>query len=193
MLRFPLALFVSIACALVAGCVTPALDGAALETAAGDAALAVEPTTTPVDWDGRLGTGFCAPAGVGGCFGFTFNGESWVDVRVTGVLDFDLTLEWDAATPATAQLELSVISVESCGDGCWSSTQTYRESVKGTSPLSLADLGVQLAEDERLVIMVDSTLETPPGPVYGNAHPDQAFHLVGTLTMAPPAPPTPQP
>lgn len=146
--------------------------------------------TTPIDWEGNLGTWACAPMGANTCGGTGLgDGDSWHPIEPGGRGQrIALTLTWEPSSPLTEELTLSVAPYTSCGDGCYSTSGGYA-AVDGPSPLVL-DLEDIALEGEQLgyIIYVDGATWIQEDPVFAGASHHQPFHVEGTLTtLVPPA------
>lgn len=96
-----------------------------------------------------------------------------------------ITVEWQAATPATDTLALSV-SLQPCPD-CTGDNTTFLGGTQGTSPLTLTlgpsgrlDASNQIhlfVYNQRGVVYNDQV------PAYGYATADQAFHVTASATV----------
>lgn len=157
----------------LAGCVGGATDDA-VEAAATDGALLTETarTQTPFAEDGALGPGaYVCPLVV--CVGGEPTSERTWDAPFEGTLvGLNLTLTWDATTPATEELVLGI------GHGA-AEGRDY-ELVTGPSPLELTLDGLNLtaSDDVRIFVWM-----IQPVPVAGVVTP-QEFHVEGVLLGA---------
>lgn len=140
------------------------------------------PTVVPVEWHGKTGAYACIPSGPYSCISFFSLAQSDSSMEIEA-RDGTLTLTWDAATPATEQLVLSVYSIERCGERCWSSTGNYYHRVEGGSPLELSLDPVELAEEESLIVYVQQPRTPTPPPVYGFVSLEQEFHVTGEVVV----------
>lgn len=145
--------------------------------------------TVPIDWEGNLGTWGCAPMGPNTCGGTSLGDQdSWHPIEPDGQgRSIELTLTWDATSPLTEELDLSVAPYTSCGDGCYATSQPHA-TVTGTSPVELEvhDIGLD-GEQLGYVIYVDGTLWLHEDPLLFAASHHQPFHVEGTLTTVAPA------
>ncbi len=145
--------------------------------------------TVPIDWEGNLGTWACAPMGPNACAGTTLGDQdSWHPVDPEGDgRSLALILTWQALSPLTEELSLTVAPYTSCGDGCYGTAQPYA-TVTGASPvdLELDDIGLE-GEQLGYVIYVDGPLWVHEDPVLLGASHHQPFHVEGTLTTLVPA------
>ncbi len=142
------------------------------------------PVTVPYQFAGDLGVGFCAPAGLNSCSGITFEGMTFDPTEIASIVSGSLTVTWEAATPATANLRFSVGAATSCGEGCWQGVDSLYEVIEGPSPLALTLPAATLGEGEILVVAVRFPRLTPE-PIYGYAHPDQPFTVEGNFVVPP--------
>ncbi len=140
--------------------------------------------TTPIDWDGNLGSWACAPMGPKTCGGTGLGDrDSGHPIEPDGRPQrIELTLSWTALSPLTEELTLSVAPYTSCGEGCYSTSGGY-DPVQGGSPLTL-ELDDIALEGEQLgyMIYVDGATWIHEGPVLTGASHHQPFHVEGTLT-----------
>lgn len=144
------------------------------------------PTET-VDWEGRLDTFVCAPSGPYSCSGpQVSSGDDMLDTGLAGNLTrADLSLTWEAQTPASKELGFTLASGHTECDGrCH-----YFEPlawVQGTSPLSIEAEDLVTNQGESLWILVDSPDQAPTDLLYGKVELDQPFHVTGTLVPGDP-------
>jgi hypothetical protein len=115
---------------------------------------------------------------------FGTGGEnSWIEADYEGVLrSADLTLSWEATTPATGEMYLYLLGVRSCGDNCFETDDTtYRASASGSSPVTLSAADITLTEGETLWIHVGVVRPTPsvPAPFFYSL--EQPFSIDGVL------------
>jgi hypothetical protein len=93
------------------------------------------------------------------------------------------TLTWDAATPVTEKLQVTMRVLRSCGDGCFDVAETW--SARGASPITLDR--VEFASRPGDVLRVD--VEVPPQVddprVVVTA--EQAFRVAGAFDVVTPA------
>jgi hypothetical protein len=156
-------------------------EGADMTTTGQDATP--EPLVFDVAFDGSLGRDVCAPMGPNACVGvgeLSTQSQNDLILEAPGSTrwDYDLTVTWDAATPLMQDLELHVLSMESCGDGCITGSSTDGPAA-GTSPLTGSGT-VTLAENETgLWVWVILPRQTP-SPVYARIQTEMDFRLEGT-------------
>ena len=185
---------------LLAGCSEPpaASTGGALEaasmsgTAAGLPPLAngtaPEPLLLPVDWEDTLvaGAWACTLAPVHECFAQpagAFGTDLALDgLAASNVTAGQLTLEWTAASAATASLVLDAnVFTPDCGDCPF----THLGDVSGPSPLTLTFTGRALAPGEvvNLSVYKQATVASPAA--FGDVALEQAFRVTGEVAYVP--------
>jgi hypothetical protein len=144
-----------------------------------DAAAPPKPVTTPLAWDGSIGTAACAPSGPDACAGLSLTeSDASFDLDVPGVpKKVSATLTWTPASPLTEKLRASVYLSKSCGDGCTEGS-LLGEAVEGASPLAIG-MDLPTAGEGEWISIVVSQPRLTPSPVYAIARIDQAFHLEG--------------
>ena len=159
-------------------------------TAAADAGWV--PTTVPIAYEGRTGTGACVPSGLSSCRGtpMSVSGENtWFTVEHAGVpQNISLTVTWDAPSPATEKLRVRLLATKSCGDGCIEG-RAVGEPAVGPSPLTLNAPALDLGQGESVGIVVGNARVVPNPPIlfFGYSL-EQAFKVEGELlVLAPPA------
>jgi hypothetical protein len=118
--------------------------------------------------------------------GHAAGGEDTLDTGVTTDMSgVELEMTWDARTPLTEELELSVAAgYQDCDGRC---TYLYhRASVTGTSPLTLdtgeLDLGIEDADGENSLWVTVDNPSPSPGPLHYEVEHPQEFHVAGTVT-----------
>lgn len=154
----------------LAGCVdgaTEPLDAAASETAL-PGTMAIQ---TPFAKDGSIAPGaYVCP--VVTCVGVEPSDRVW-DLSFAGTLvGLNLTLTWEATTPATEELVLGI--------GHGSADARDYDMVSGPSPLALALDGLNLTGEDEVSVFV--WMEQPV-PVAGLTTP-QDFHVEGALATS---------
>ena len=137
--------------------------------------------STPLSWNGSLGTAVCAPSGPDAC-------AMPVDPEDQGRLDLlapgaptrlAATMAWTAATPLTRDLVLGVYLLSACEGGCQEATPVG-EPVAGPSPLALDVALPALSEGQSFALLVGQPRATP-SPVYAMARAEQAFTVEGVV------------
>lgn len=167
----------------VAGDETPDAASPTASTSPAEGSEAELPEAFAVDWIGNLANSACVPSGEHSCRGVTVSDAD--DVREThidaDVAEVDLTMTWNAHTPVTEELELSLVSGEEkrCGDGTCSSFY-HLETVTGTSPLTIQADDLDIRDGHTLWIVVDSPQELPD-PLYSDLEHEQSFQVEGTI------------
>lgn len=149
-----------------------------------------ETRTRAIDWQGNTGTWACAPAGPNTCAGTGLQDrDSWLPIEPEGQGHrIELTLTWQALSPVTEELAISVAAYTSCGDGCYSSTGAYGEAV-GPSPLGLELDDIPLdGQAVGYIVYVDGGRWLHEDPVLLGGDHHQPFHVQGTLTTWAPVP-----
>jgi hypothetical protein len=140
--------------------------------------------TEPVDWQATLAPSQCLTAPVltfCGSF-FSINGEAAPTyVHDAGGRDLaggNLTLDWDALTPTTNALKMTVLVLEGCPEEC--SLNRTLTSKAGPSPLSLAVPSRQLGPGQSVALRVE------PLPIASGTQANlwQDVHLTGSLVFA---------
>lgn len=159
----------------LAGCLDQDVAPAATDLAAADE-LPPTPARTNVTIaeDGATPTGAAVCSPIAGCHGqWQASEASSFQQRLGGVLDAaELTLTWDAASPATETLMLGIAISE---DGEW-----RFETEQGASPLTLSRAGLDIPADAEVWVYVNAHKCTPT-PVAPCVSTSQPFHLEGVL------------
>jgi hypothetical protein len=193
--------------AIGAVCLALVLGGIAIAiqpTADTDAQTTSEPTTVqaddpdesddqasavPVHWEGHLANTACVETIAGECEGVRAGTvDERQEIPVQGNLtDGDLTMTWDAQTPDTRELAITLEtrSREDCGDGCFSWTYGIHARAEGTSPVTLTVDEIDLEEDATMELVVEPA---PGGSDTStvHAHTSQDFEVHGQLAFADP-------
>lgn len=164
---------------------TPEDEAHGEESSDNGTAPVVEPEPLSISWDGTTDLFVCVPAGPNMCMGpaIFMSGDDTHVVAVREIRSGTVTLEWSAATPLTSSLTFRAASATSCGDGCWSSTETFSVSASGTSPLTLDLGGATLVDEEELYIWVRPDRLPLPDPLWGYVSTEQPFHVEGELMV----------
>lgn len=141
------------------------------------------PRVEPVAYEGRTGRWACLPDGPSSCRGADLGvaGENAMFVvPLAGVTRLEGALAWDAATPATERLTLSLVVLTPCGEGCnaWETLTT----AAGPSPLALETDVPPLPPGGALGLRVEHALVEDP-PVLVRVSLDQAFAFAGEATV----------
>jgi hypothetical protein len=133
-----------------------------------------------VDWEGQLDNDACLPSGLHSCRGTSVGeADERHDTGITGSAeDAELELRWEANTPDTDELEISLASAGSCGGSCF--TWSTIAETSGTSPLTLTAGDLSIDEGQSLWILVDRPDPTPD-PLYADVHTSQDFHVTGEI------------
>lgn len=157
-------------------------DAAEEEQAAPANQGSAAPETHPIDWQGQVATFLCAPSGPYSCFGTgTGDADQDLDTGLVGEIPvLDLSLAWEAQTPATMELKLAVAAGHTeCGGDCY--YWTILDWIQGTSPLTLEAEDLSIPQGETLWILVDTPDQAPTPLLYSKASLEQPFHVTGTV------------
>lgn len=159
----------------------PKADASARVGAGGQGA-ASSVVSTPLSWDGSVGTGLCLPTGPGSCMGPGLpvgDEDDFLPLEGPGnETRVDAALTWDPTTPGTQELDVLLLAYKSCGDRCRESR--ILEVFTGASPLAISADIPPLEADEAFGLRVSQTPLTPD-PIYAYVHLEQPFHLEGIL------------
>lgn len=137
--------------------------------------------STPLSWNGSLGTAACVPSGPDACI-------MPVDPEDQGRFDLaapatprrlSATMTWTPASPLTEDLVFGAYVLTSCGEGCVEA-MPVADPLVGPSPLALDVNLPALAEGESFVLLVGQPRLTP-SPVYAMARAEQAFTVEGVV------------
>lgn len=96
-----------------------------------------------------------------------------------------LVLEWDAATPATEELVFGIMVMGGEGEAC---AAVSLGMARGSSPLRLevAPLEREFCASDVLHVWASNGIYAGGPPAVAQLDVDQAFHLEGSVTLAPP-------
>lgn len=137
----------------------------------------------PIGWNGKIGTGACAPAAPNTCRSVQFSEtDDMHEIDVDGKpLMGNVVLTWKASSPMMDRLVLSFFASKSCGEGC-TEGRFLEGRTEGPSPLAVQVSAFGLEEGETLGIVVWTPRMTP-SPVYGFVTTEQPFEVKGSLLV----------
>jgi len=137
-----------------AGCVSAPAESEGASLAAASPGASAPRTTVPFQEQGSTFNGFAVCPVQGQCVGTGLpnvrSTTSWFEVGLSGVLqDVELTLTWQATTPATAELLLGIAFENEAGESDW--LYAY-----GPSPVVLSESGVGIPADKVHAVYVNA-------------------------------------
>lgn len=170
-----------VAALLLAGCVNvPAEDVEAASVGAASATAEAQPAPIPVAFDGALGAGAFACAVVV-CQGQNVQpSERLFETDAWGANAVELTMTWDAASPANERLVLGVFTCDK--SECRSDADLSQlEYVYGASPLTFSLDEIVVPAGETLYVFMNVGPAVASDVVFAQATTPQEFHIEGTI------------